>query len=145
MTRSNLESPYLIDTSVLVKWFIEEHGSENAIRLRNKSAVGNIDIATTELAYYELANALRNSRLLPEAEIHRAVEDLRAERIHVVPFDMDALHIAIENAVEYEISIYDAYFVALADLEGMTLVTADEKLVAKVSGRSAVIALQDLA
>jgi len=145
VTRSNLESPYLIDTSVLVKWFIEEHGSENAIRLRNKSAVGKIDIATTELAYYELANALRKSRVLPEVEIHRAVEDLRAERIHVVPFDMDALHIAIENAVEYEISIYDAYFVALADLEGMTLVTADEKLVAKVSGRSAVIALQDLA
>lgn len=144
MTRSKRVSPLLIDTSILVKWFVEEPDSNIATRLRDESAAGKLDIATTELAFYELANALRNNRVLSDADIHEAVEDIRTEKIAVLSFDIDAMHIAIENSKEYGTSIYDAYFVAQADLEGMTLLTADEKLVTKVNGRSAVITLQDL-
>ncbi|MFH1736670.1 MAG: type II toxin-antitoxin system VapC family toxin [Actinomycetota bacterium] len=143
MKLSNRKTPYLIDSSVLVKWFVEEQDSNSAIRIRNDSVAGKIDIATAELAYYELANALRNSRVLSESDVHRAVEAVRAERILVMPFDLGGLHVAIENAFEYGLSLYDAYFVALADLEGMRLVTADKQLAAKVQGRGDVVTLSD--
>ena len=37
----------------------------------------------------------------------------------------------IENAFKYGITVYDSSYLSLAELEGKTLYTADEKLLAK--------------
>ncbi|MDO8672472.1 MAG: type II toxin-antitoxin system VapC family toxin, partial [Dehalococcoidia bacterium] len=48
--------------------------------------------------------------------------------------DWDVLKAAVDDSFDRGFSIYDAYLVALAKTHGLTLVTADAKLFAKVKG-----------
>jgi predicted nucleic acid-binding protein len=141
--QSNSSRPILLDTSVIAKWFLDETDSASALTLRRSQRTKGIEVALADLSYYELANVLRFRKAYSEKGVHRAITDLKNGDIPVIPFDLGALHIAIENAYEYGLSLYDAYFVALADLEGMRLVTADRQLVDKVQGHSDVITLGD--
>jgi len=49
----------VVDSSVLVKWFVPEPDSTLAIALRQAHIDGRIRIAVPDLALLEVANALR--------------------------------------------------------------------------------------
>ncbi len=52
---------YVLDTSVIIKWF-STHGEEDlesALRLRDGLVSGNCTAVVPDLLFYELANALR--------------------------------------------------------------------------------------
>lgn len=132
-------APVLLDSSVILKWFLNEDGTAEAINYRRLSKRGRVDVAIAEFSFYEIANVLRFNKNISQEKVHRAIRDVAQAGLPILPFDITALHIAVENAYEYDISIYDAYFVAQADLEGMRLVTADERLAAKVNDPSSVI------
>lgn len=133
--------PILLDSSVILKWFLKEDGADTAIQYRRLSKRGKIDVAISEFSFYELANVLRFNKNMTQEKVHRAISDVAQAGLPILPFDITALHIAIESAYEYDISIYDAYFVAQADLEGMRLVTADQRLAAMVKNRSDIVTL----
>jgi predicted nucleic acid-binding protein len=134
-------APILLDSSVILKWFLNEDGAKEAIQYRKDSKREKIDVAIAEFSFYEVANVLRFNKNMTQENVHRAIHDVAEAGLPILPFDITAMHIAIENAYEYDISIYDAYFVAQADLEGMRLVTADNRLADKVAHRSDVITL----
>lgn len=134
----------LIDSSVLVKWFADEEDSDKALELRQRHLEHEVVLVIPDLAFYEVANGLLFSNAFSPRKVSLALQSLFEAGLKVINFNLNILHVAIEVAAECKMAIYDAYFVALADLESLRLVTADEEAVRKTRGLSDVVTLSSL-
>ncbi len=123
---------YVIDASVVVKWFIEEQFSEKALSLRDDHVNGAILLHAPYLLIYEVMNALRYSQAFSEDELKKLGDAILNYRIQFHPPSTDFLSIAINVALSYNVTIYDSSYVALGWLLGADVITADEKLVKAV-------------
>jgi len=54
----------VLDASVLLKWFLQEPGSDSALELKHRYLEGDVAIALPDLALYEVPNVLRFKREL---------------------------------------------------------------------------------
>lgn len=122
----------LLDSSVLIKWFINEKDSDRALKLRKAFLGGKVNLVMPELALYEIANALRFSKLFSAEDIKKYIEALLTLDIEVLGFDFNCLNDAIDLSLEKELAIYDAYFVASARQNDLTFITADEKALKRI-------------
>ena len=123
---------YVVDASVIVKWFVDEEYSDKALLLERNYVEKNIDIIVPELLYYEVLNALKYSHHFGEDELK---DVLRA----LVDYQFDTRNLSgeigektIELAMRKGITVYDAAYVAIALSEKIYLWTADEKLIKKL-------------
>jgi len=129
---TNATERIVVDASVLVKWFVDEEGSEEALRIRRKYVEGEAEIIAPELIVFEALNTLRYKGLFTAQEVKRI-----SEAIDAYAFDLRALRgqyaaHALDAAYENDITLYDASYVSLASLEGAQMYTADRKLVGKL-------------
>lgn len=136
---------YLLDTSVVVKWIVNERDTEKALKIQQAYLDGRVILIVPDLVFYEVANALKfSSHRVPEDEIKKYIESLVQIKLKVFPFDLEILLEALNFMRDYEITIYDAYFLALASITSSIFVTADHKLYIKVKPLSFVKLLSDL-
>ena len=117
----------VIDASVVVKWFLNEEGSITARSLKNELVDGNIMFLAPELLLLEVINTLRYKRKDKKELIHISKVILNTG-IKIVRLDKESLFKAIENSLKYDITIYDALYVTIAQLHGTFLITADKEL-----------------
>ena len=61
-----------------------------------------------------------------------------------MPLDWELLRKSTAIAWAYQVALYDAVYVALAERLGFPLLTADEVMVKKMKGHSIVLRLQDM-
>jgi predicted nucleic acid-binding protein len=121
----------VVDASVVLKWYLlDEVDGEKALNLLEKHYRGGIELLAPSILSYEVANGLviagRRGRLAQE-EVCEALEGYWALQLTVVDasrFFRQLPHFS--NG--YGISIYDASYAAVAELEKVPLITADEKL-----------------
>ena len=125
----------VVDASVLIKVFLPEEGSEAATRLIENSGDGVVR-AVPDLVYLECANIFWTwvRRGMLAADLARqSVADLQS-----LPLDAwasaELIGPALEVALTYDVTAYDAAYVALADLLGLPLITADDALIRKLGG-----------
>ena len=118
----------VVDASVGLKWFFEEENSDKAESLLNLHVNHGIILVVPELFFYEASNALRFG-YKQEQEINKAVEDMELLQLHVEPYSLDIIKIAVKIALKYDLTIYDAVYVALAEKLNAKLITADEKII----------------
>jgi len=71
----------VVDASIVVKWFVEEEGSDKSLKLRDQYIEGKIRIIAPELMIFETLNALYYKRLFSEKELKRSLKARRATRI----------------------------------------------------------------
>lgn len=137
---------YVVDASVLVKWFLhqQEPDRERALALRNLHIEGRSTIFIPQLALLEVLNAVRFSPKAKEEDGELALEALRDLHLETKPPESDVLRKANAIAWAYKITIYDALYVGLAEQVGYPLITADEVMVKKLKGHSIVLPLQEL-
>jgi predicted nucleic acid-binding protein len=119
----------VIDASVAAKWFLLEEDWEAAEALLNN---GNRLIAP-DLVLAEVLNTYwkyveKGSK--PALTI-REVADLLLRSFGDLVSTIDLAASAAEIAVDLHHPIYDCFYLALAEREGMGLVTADERLYRK--------------
>jgi predicted nucleic acid-binding protein len=120
-------SGIVIDASVAIKWVVEEEGTAQALALRHRP------LAAPDLIMCECANILwkkvrRNELSTEEAAFAgRLLANADIDLIPTRPL-MDA---AIEIAVLLDRPAYDCLYLALAERNDMTFVTADSRLIAK--------------
>ncbi|PYQ67530.1 MAG: PIN domain nuclease [Acidobacteria bacterium] len=118
-------SDYVVDASVVVKWFLPEPFTEAARRLRGES----IHCSSPDLLLLEVPNVLWKYVVRGTLDLATAKEAVNA--LSVAPIRVhgaDSLFAdAFRLAVETRRSVYDCTYLALAIQEDCSLVTADRK------------------
>ena len=120
-----------VDASVVVKWFVEEKYSKEALMIRDSFIEGLVDIVVPSLLYFEVLNALKYSGAFGEDELKKVARILEDYQFTLYELEGAYAEKAVEIAMRKGITIYDASYVALALIEGVNLYTADEKLLTK--------------
>ena len=125
----------VIDASLGIKLFVLEVGSEKVDRLFNLLTVDPpYNFFVPDLFYIECANILWKyvKRFgYPAASARQDINDLLALALHSIPTTELAAE-ALELALEFDLTAYDACYVALARLLELPLLTADVALAMKL-------------
>jgi predicted nucleic acid-binding protein len=137
---------YVVDASVIVKWFLhhQEADRDRALALRDLHISGRSTIHIPRLALLEVLNAIRFSPRADEEAGETALAALQDLHLEIKPDDVAVLRKANAIAWAYKITIYDALYVALAEQVGYPLITADEVMVKKLKGHSIVLPLREV-
>jgi predicted nucleic acid-binding protein len=122
----------VLDTSVIIKWFIEEKGSKRALIWLERHIKGTEKIVVPSLLFYEIANVLRYKKELPLSEIWKVIEYLFRLNLKIEEVNPELIMRAVLLAREKEISVYDATFVVLAVIYHILFYTADKELYEKL-------------
>jgi predicted nucleic acid-binding protein len=122
----------VIDASVAIKWFVEEHDSERAERVLQSSQ----RLCAPELLLVEVANALwKNAARATIAPDHaRQAQSCLPRSIDLWRSTGPLLGEAVQLALAFNHPIYDMVYVALARELGSRVVTADQRLTNKAAG-----------
>lgn len=120
----------ILDASVIAKWFLEEEGTERALKIRESYFQDEFDISVPDLLIYEIANTLKYSNF-SSLEIDRAISTIYSMDLFLVDPSQNIMRKASDIAINKEISIYDATYVALAHQLSTKLITADKPLYRK--------------
>ncbi len=139
----SIDFSLVLDTSIIYKWFIEEEYSNQALEIRNLVASSKYSVLIPDLLIYELSNELRYNTDYSNDEIKKAIRSLYDMEIDIVAPVIEILESAIDIAREYDITIYDAYYLSLTKEIGYHFITADKRLVDKVSSLDFVLFLEN--
>ena len=137
---------YVVDASVIVKWFLHEKEADRdrALALRDLHVAGRSTIHIPRLALLEVLNAIRFSSKADEEDGETALETLQDLNLEAKSASGDLLRKTNAIAWAYKITIYDALYVALAEQIGYPVITADEVMIKKLRGHSIVVPLREL-
>jgi predicted nucleic acid-binding protein len=125
-------TPYVVDASVILKWFIPERHSESALRLRSPA----YRLHAPAFILLEVGNVLCTKRR--RGEISEATADDIWRGFRQAPLrrhaDEPLIPAAFDLAIRTKQSLYDCLYLALAiKLEG-TALTADRKFFQALRG-----------
>ena len=123
----------MVDASVGLKWCLpqdEEAYIPQARELLDSFLAKRIDFLVPDLFWVEIGNALwkliRRKKLSPDTGI-ASLTTLYNLEISTVP-SYRLIGRALDLAVQYDRTVYDSVYVALARESSVDLVTADERL-----------------
>jgi predicted nucleic acid-binding protein len=121
----------VLDASVVLKWYLyDEKDSQKATGLLHQYISGELDILAPSLLEYEVVNGLfiaQKRGRIKEEKILTAIEgfiDLEIELKNLSHFYSKVIY----YCGMYRRSVYDASYLATADVEGITMITSDEGL-----------------
>ncbi len=123
---------WAIDASIACKWFVEEEGSAAAEKL----LVGGETLLAPDLIVAEVCSALwkkLRAGHMTTAQATAAMNELPGFFDDLVPCHrLGARSLAIAEELDHP--VYDCFYLALAELNDMKLVTADARLLARLAG-----------
>ncbi len=135
MTVDDLQAA-VVDASVGIKLFVLEDGSEQADRLFNRLAADPpASFFVPDLFYIECANILwKYVRRFgyPAENARQDIQDLQSLALNGVP-TIDLIDQALDLALAFDVTAYDASYAALARRLDLPLVTADSALAQKLA------------
>jgi predicted nucleic acid-binding protein len=129
------EEVVVADASVVVKWFVEEEYSGDALRLRDDYADRIVDIASPDLMPYEVINALRYNPTFGENQLVETARAFEKFSLWLLPLEGELAERCVENALRYGVSIYDSAYLSLGIVKDIPVYTADQRLIDKVKHR----------
>jgi len=122
----------VLDASVILKWFLEEEYSDVALKIRENFYREIYRIIEPDFLLYEFVNVLRYNPVYTEEDVVKAVNSLIEADIDIVLPTVELLEVAVNIAKRYDVTVYDAIYIALAKLISGVYITADKKLYKKV-------------
>ena len=129
---------YVIDSNVAVKWFLPEPHSEKAFALLEDFRHQGLGLVAPDLLVPEVGHVLWKrsvlTREVPLSEAEESYNDLLSLQIPLQSSSQIAEH-AFNLASQERHAIYDAFYIALALERGCELITADQTLIDKLSGK----------
>ncbi|MGQ0743113.1 MAG: type II toxin-antitoxin system VapC family toxin [Acidimicrobiales bacterium] len=129
---------YVVDTSVFVRWWVEQVGWQHAQRIRDRFLAGDLSLVTPDFTRIELAEVLRKraflEEVLTEDEYLAAVEMLDVLEVELVALDRDGLVRAAALAARRSLRIFDPIGASLALDRGLPLLTGDARSARALAG-----------
>ena len=130
----------IIDASIAAKWLLPDE--DDFIADTIKRAFGNrqVEIAVPIFIFYEVNNLLKSAALRSRISFKDALDFY--ENFLNLNFNIHSSKLLLKNtlqiALEFEISSYDASYIALAEYLKTPFYTADLKLLKKAKGNNLV-------
>ncbi|MEA1944612.1 MAG: type II toxin-antitoxin system VapC family toxin [Euryarchaeota archaeon] len=97
---------------------------------------GYTELVVPDLLLYEVSNALRYNPNFDETDVIEAVDSLYDIGISIIVPTGGVIKSAINLAFTHNVTIYDAFYAALAETIDFTLITADVKFHRKIEDLS---------
>ena len=132
----------VVDSSVMVKWFIPEDYHEEAKALLRDHLMGEVTAVAPKYALVEFANALRKyliRGLIDRANVGTIYGLLLESSPRLIDEDGGLVRRALEYSLREEITVYDSCYVMVARELETAFYTADERLLRRLRGRERVI------
>jgi len=120
---------YVIDAGVVVKWFIPEVDSAIAHELLERYLYGVDTPVAPDLLIAECANVFWRRCRQGDITLEEATEslaDLLTLNVPLVPAT-SLVQSALSLALQHQRTVYDALYLALAQEQNCSLITADER------------------
>lgn len=118
----------VIDASTLAKYILHENSWEEVSRyVRNMRPLYSIDHVLKEVVNAIWKHTVKNI-ILPEVaiQLYSSLEKLAKSQVIILENELTYMRRAMEIALRYSITIYDALYIAQAEKYG-ELLTSDEK------------------
>lgn len=123
----------VVDSSVVIKWFLPEDDSTIAETIEAQLEKGEVILLAPELLLAEVANILWKKRSqLSEEEATRIIDSVISTGIWIVGIE-PLIGEAYRIARQFNRTVYDSMYIALARERDCDFVTADERLFNAVS------------
>jgi predicted nucleic acid-binding protein len=119
----------VIDASIAVKWVVEEHGTPEALALRQKAKLIAPELLVAECANILWKKVKREELLKQEALL--AARLLQGAEIELLP-TRSLFEAATRMSIEIDHPAYDCLYLALAVEKECPFVTADERFLRKL-------------
>lgn len=127
---------YVVDASVVLKWFLPEPGSDAADTLLERFLNDEVDLIAPDLLLLEAANALwKRVHVRGELTAQEAMviyRDLLTLPLMLIPVTSLG-DLALQWALQLKHSAHDSLYCALAAQRHCEFVTADQVLVNKLN------------
>ncbi len=129
----------VIDASTLVAALLPEEPTKDAARsILTRFVEDEIELVAPTLLNYEVANSLLKAerdrkRRVGSKSIDAMLKELSGLDISLLPVTMEEM---VSLARRFDRSSYDASYLALAESEGVPLITADRRLHNATKGRT---------
>jgi predicted nucleic acid-binding protein len=122
----------VLDTSVIIKWLIEEEDTPLALEFQQAHVNDRERIAVPELLFYETCNVLAAKGIFTQREAEAALSLLFEFELETYSLGWEEFCLSLALSYRYKITIYDAVYIALAQVLGCRFITADKRLFEKV-------------
>ncbi|AFZ60794.1 type II toxin-antitoxin system VapC family toxin [Anabaena cylindrica FACHB-243] len=129
---------YVLDTSVCIKYFIADPLTPKVIELFTHLAYPQTEMFVPDLFYIECTNVFMKyvrANMYTSGEVQADLATLKNLQLQVVP-TANLMDDAVNIALNYNISAYDASYVTLSQQNNAPLLTLDKKLVKALAASS---------
>ena len=124
-----LGADFVVDASVIVKLLNQDREpyTAEAVDILEKAINGSMRLCTSDLAVHEVCNALIKGKGLKGRTLKQAIESFFVLPIGRIMTDLHLAAIATTISEEYNVTFYDAIYMAVAFDLGIPLITANPK------------------
>ncbi|MBI2641187.1 type II toxin-antitoxin system VapC family toxin [Candidatus Roizmanbacteria bacterium] len=117
----------ILDASVLIKLFHPEEQDKIAERLLVEFNKRKLSFVILDLALYEFVNALKFSKKARKEFILSALTSILDLNPEIISYSNEFMEKILDLLDKFTITLYDASFIAAAEMEKIPLLTADYK------------------
>ncbi len=129
----------IVDASVVTRWYIPEEWSDAAIKVRQDYEKGLIELVAPYLLFYEVSNSLRHSPDLNANDVSDSMTLLINTQLDTRLLTKEDIEKTVTLAFQFNITMYDAVYVALSQSLGVNFLTGDQKLYRKLASNNVVL------
>lgn len=119
---------YVVDASVILKWLAPDRESylTQARQLFTQACNGDIHLVAPAFLKTEVSNVLLRKKHLTPTQINRFLFLVSRAHLIYIPESSEQLDLTLKLAYKYHLSVYDGLYLALAQSQHLTLISADE-------------------
>lgn|GEM_PF-2227191 len=121
---------YILDPSVISRWFIRDEASEAALKIREDYVRGHISLTVPDCILFHLADLLQKHGGLTGTDIAAALKTMYDMHI-IMPLRAQSACRAVEMAMADDLEMSKTVYLAEAELSGARLLTNDKKIASR--------------
>jgi predicted nucleic acid-binding protein len=128
---------FIVDTSAILDWILfSDDPKTPASRLINKLIQKKISLFAPSFLLVESSNVLKQKYKFTEIEIVEAIQQLKVIGVDIIDIGSKDWSNLLTTSFKYDLTLYDSYYVLLAERLDSKIITFDKALLATNLGIS---------